>query len=76
MVNLPGDDCMAEDLHTTDFFGWTAQQAALPRAGKVNEIISMPVPAQQKKQDEQKRPFQKSVLGHLNRHLITKVWPE
>ncbi|MDU9049726.1 MAG: DUF29 domain-containing protein [Candidatus Electrothrix sp. Rat3] len=29
---------MAEELHTADFFGWTAQQAALLRAGKIDEI--------------------------------------
>jgi hypothetical protein len=29
---------MAEELHTTDFIGWTAQQAALLREGKVDEI--------------------------------------
>ena len=25
---------MTEELHSADFFGWTAQQAALLRAGK------------------------------------------
>lgn len=29
---------MANGLHATDFFGWTAQQAALLRAGKIDEI--------------------------------------
>ena len=29
---------MDESLHTADFFGWTTQQAALLRAGKIDEI--------------------------------------
>ena len=29
---------MSDELHTTDFFGWTAQQAALLRAGRFDEI--------------------------------------
>ena len=29
---------MDDGLHTADFFGWTAQQAALLRAGRIDEI--------------------------------------
>ena len=29
---------MAEELRTADFFGWTAQQAELLRAGRLAEI--------------------------------------
>lgn len=29
---------MGDSLHTADFFGWTAQQAALLRAGRIDEI--------------------------------------
>jgi hypothetical protein len=29
---------MNENLHASDFFGWTAQQAELLRAGKIDEI--------------------------------------